>query len=67
MLLPGHPSTLTFLSKTVIILGLTYPQGMCSVFLLEDSASKYTPLYDEVKISSPSRLTKHKCQIKLHG
>ena len=38
-----------FLSKTVLKLGLTCPPGMYSVFLLEASAFKYTPLYDEVK------------------
>ena len=42
-----------------------------SVFLLEDSAFKYTPSHDEVKISSHSRLTNHslniKCQLKLHS
>ena len=39
----------SFLSKTIIILGLTCPPGMYFVSLMEDSAFKYTLLYDEVK------------------
>ena len=54
-----------------ITLGLTCPPGIRILFLLEDSAFKYTPSYDELKLSSLSRLRNHslniKCQLKPHS
>ena len=35
--------------EDTITLGLTCPPGIRILFLLEDSAFKYTPSYDEVK------------------
>ena len=56
------------MSKTVIMLGLTCHPGMYSVFLLEDSAFKYTPSYDAViskfTLTFNKPQSKHKMVIK---
>ena len=66
-----HTFNCVIFVEETITLGLTCPPGIRILLLLEDSAFKYTPSYDEVKkISSLSQLRKHslniKCQLKLH-
>ena len=62
----------SFLSKTVIMLGLTCPPGMYSVFLLEESAFKYTSSYDEIKkctftFNKPQSKQKMSIKTSLHS
>ena len=64
--------SVNFLPIRHIRLGLSCSPGIRILFLLEDTALKYTPSYDEVKeVHSPTHLRNQglniKCQLKLHS